>query len=319
MTFFSTSDEPGELRFSTIGCTRYVQTPMLSLGSEKRSMEDSGWESAQKTSESHSIAFSLLPVEVEFSDAPPILLAPTTVGMTKPSRSFTRSPRNRQGQRTIFLSLNAQLARDACAVHDTSAFDRTNPFPTQHGPSSAAALAMAMQLERLVFESKNGLEPMVFEEHAMQIVFTSLKTVYQSLELPCGPTSVPENQERRAKINHAIELMCRHPSEHWSLAKISAAVEISPAYISRIFRAHTGRTLSQCLQLIRIARAMEQLPDRRGNLIGVALDCGFASHSQMATAFTNTVGITPSALAKGDTRAIRDSIERLHRSWSSAR
>ena len=313
MTTYSKPDGSSELLFKTVGCIRYAQTPLLTLGSERRGIHDVGWGCEQMTGDSHVIAFSLLPIAVEFADESPVLLAPTKVGMATPSRSYVRTPRSAKGQRTIFLRLNAQTVRDSCAIHDASVFDRENPFPSRRGPSSAQALAMAIQLERLMFDADIVLEPMAFEEHALQIVSRTLETVYRSVGQRRATGNDSTNSKHKAKINRAVEMMCNGPAERWSLARIGEAVELSPAYVSRIFRKHTGHTLSQCLQLIRIVHALEQLPDRRHNLIGVALDSGFASHAHMTTSFKRTIGVTPSALLMGDSKAIAQSIECLNR------
>ncbi len=261
---------------------------LLAMGSERRGLNDEGWNGEQNTGELHVVAFSLLPVEVEFAGEQSTLLAPTTVAFTRPEFAYIRSPQNTRGQRTIFVGMDTQTAIDVCEIMGQSTLDKRDPFPTRVGPCSAKSLAMAMQLDRLVFENDVPLEPLEFEEYAMRIVEHALDTTYQALSTKRRPHA--SKHKRRSMVDRVLGLVCNDPAKKWSLAELAISVELSPAYLSRIFRSHTGRTLTQCLMLIRVIRAMEQLPDRRGSLAALALDCGLLSTTDEIIG-TNTCGM----------------------------
>lgn len=308
------NSKPGDstgLQFTQSPCIKYVKSPLLVMGSERRGVNDSGWDGEQATGKRHVIAFSLNAIEVEFVGEQSILLAPPTVAFTRPEIGYTRTPQNARGQRTIFLSLNTQTAVDLCATRDPSARDRSDPFPARFGPCSAKALAMAVQLERLVFNQDSYTEALVFEEYSMQIVEHTLDAIFQACGSRLRPTAAARSH--RESVDRVLGLICDNPSRKWALGELASAVDLSPAYLSRIFRKHSGRTLSQSVLLIRIVHALEQLPDRRRDLTGLALDCGFGSHSHMTSAFASILGVSPKQFVGGSHKSIRDSIDGIHK------
>lgn len=298
-------------------CVQYASTDLISLGSEKRTLDDGGWHSVQSTSDRHVLAFSFLPVKVAFEGQSAVVLAPMTVAMPRPWDHYTRSPLCDRGQRTVFLSMNANTARQCVAGFDPTAMDHEDSFPARNGPSSAKALAMARQLERLVFEQKGISCTLEFDELAMQIISISLNAYYSTChKLPHVKKPLSESKQRD-QVQHAIVLMCLQPSKNWSLSEIAGEVDLSPAYLSRVFKRHTGKTLTQCLRLIRISYALERLPENKRNLTGLALETGFSSHAHMSSTFMETLGTTPSSLAKSSSSSIAESLNTIRASLSN--
>lgn len=301
------------LQFSRNGCIQHAKTNLVTLGSEHRTVHDEGWQDMQRTGARHTIAFSLLPIEVEFAGEETVVLAPPITAMTRPDGGYTRAPMSSRGQRTVFFSVDTKTAQESVAVYDASAFDREIPFPARSAPCSPNAIAMAIQLERIAFDPQCTMDTIQFEDLAMQIISQSLGAYYSS-----RGSSQPRQQSsqittRRDRINHAMVLMCNAPARNWSLSEIAEKVSLSPAYLSRIFKRYTGNTLSQSLRLIRISSALEQLADRRGDFSALALDCGFASHAHMSTTFVSQLGVTPSDLAQRPSRSAQSYLATLSR------
>ncbi len=79
-----------------------------------------------------------------------------------------------------------------------------------------------------------------------------------------------------------------------SLQAIADAVALSRTYLSALFRAHTGTTVSDYVTRLRIDRARELLGDPTLKTYDVAMSVGFANAGYFATVFRKEVGCTPS-------------------------
>lgn len=78
-----------------------------------------------------------------------------------------------------------------------------------------------------------------------------------------------------------------------SLSCLAAESGYSRAHFLRMFRVATGTTPHQYVLDLRLKRAQSDLRLGKANLIDVAADCGFASHSHMTTVFRRRLGTTP--------------------------
>lgn len=291
---------------------KYASGDLFTLGSEDRGLVDRGWVGEQRTGNRHVVAFSLRPVEVHFEGELPVVLAPTTIAMVHPNCAYTRHARSEQGQRTLFISMEEQTLRSVLARHTSAEPDDADDlFPMRFGPSDARSQAMAIQLDRLLHRDRIEIQPMEFDELAMGIVDQAIGAVIQHQQ-GSQTSDLPEHTRRQQRgwVDDAISRMCLDPSRAWTLNELADAVELSPAYLSRLFRKHTGHTLSQTLTIIRLLRVVERLPDMRGSLTRLAVECGFSSHSHMSHAFQSVLHLSPSTVAKSD-RASRSEVRRL--------
>jgi AraC-like DNA-binding protein len=78
-----------------------------------------------------------------------------------------------------------------------------------------------------------------------------------------------------------------------SLAELAHHIGVSPAYLSRAFRAATGETLHAFREDLRLRRSLDVLPDARGDFTRVALELGYSSHSHFSSRFRRHFGVTP--------------------------
>ena len=80
-----------------------------------------------------------------------------------------------------------------------------------------------------------------------------------------------------------------------TLENLAVELEVSPFRLCRAFRQATGGSLHQHLTRLRLAAALEKLPEYRERLTDLALDLGFSSHSHFSHAFRGYFSRTPSA------------------------
>lgn len=81
--------------------------------------------------------------------------------------------------------------------------------------------------------------------------------------------------------------------ERWSLTGIAARLQVSPAYLTDLFRRHEGVSIARYQRRLRLSRALVELP-HTADIAALALDLGFSSHAHFSTAFRATYGETPS-------------------------
>jgi AraC-like DNA-binding protein len=82
--------------------------------------------------------------------------------------------------------------------------------------------------------------------------------------------------------------------ERLSLTAIAAQLQVSPAYLTDLFRRHEGLSIARYQRRLRLSRALVELP-HTADIAALALDLGFSSHAHFSTAFRATYGETPSS------------------------
>jgi AraC-like DNA-binding protein len=87
------------------------------------------------------------------------------------------------------------------------------------------------------------------------------------------------------------------------LSEIAEQVGVSPVYLTQEFTRAEGIPLYRYQRRLRLARALEELPDC-DSITGLALDLGFCSHSHFTSAFRSSFGLTPSEYRASSRRQI---------------
>lgn len=87
-------------------------------------------------------------------------------------------------------------------------------------------------------------------------------------------------------------------SSELSLDSISREFYISPYYLSHQFKAVTGFTLTEYIQMTRVRKAQQLLIHTRHKISIIAEQCGFNSFSQFNRIFNKQSGMSPSAFRK---------------------
>ena len=90
-----------------------------------------------------------------------------------------------------------------------------------------------------------------------------------------------------------IEFLTDHYGENLSLDDISAGVGVTKNYLCNAFKRNTGVTIVDCLNVIRIRKAAEQIVYSDLPLTEVAQMCGYVSASHFNRVFMRYVGMPP--------------------------
>lgn len=102
----------------------------------------------------------------------------------------------------------------------------------------------------------------------------------------------------RAKlVDRTKILLASDPGRRWTLAAIAREVGVSPVYLTQVFAQAEGVPLYRYQLRLRLAQALDLL-GTYDDLMMLALDLGFSSHSHFTAAFRQTYGCSPAAFQR---------------------
>jgi len=89
-----------------------------------------------------------------------------------------------------------------------------------------------------------------------------------------------------------------HLQEELSRERIAGQVFLNPAYLSRLFRKETGRSLTDYMTELRMKKAMHGLAKTNNRISEIAAACGYANFSHFSQQFRRACGMTPQEYRK---------------------
>jgi AraC family transcriptional regulator len=106
-----------------------------------------------------------------------------------------------------------------------------------------------------------------------------------------------EQRTPAARLIGAAKELIGTAREPRSLTSIAAQLNVSPAYLTDLFRRYEGLSLARYQRRLRLSRALVELPDTE-DIAALALELGFSSHAHFSTAFRVAYGESPSMYRK---------------------
>ncbi len=94
-------------------------------------------------------------------------------------------------------------------------------------------------------------------------------------------------------VVRANEIMERDYAQLGGITELARTLGVSPAHLSRVYRAQTGRTLQETFLRIRLRRAAQLLHTSRLPIAEVAVQSGFSSGNYFAKVFVRATGMSP--------------------------
>jgi AraC-like DNA-binding protein len=101
---------------------------------------------------------------------------------------------------------------------------------------------------------------------------------------------VPDREHRQ--MEWARDYLHAHAAEDVSLRELAELVDLSPSYVSRVFRAHYGLPPHAYQLQVRLQMAKTRLAVGE-SISGTAVTLGFVDQAHFTTAFKRSFGITP--------------------------
>ena len=112
-------------------------------------------------------------------------------------------------------------------------------------------------------------------------------------------TGYRDGEEPAADIVSKVKAyVLRHYREDIGVDSIAAHLNITPNYLSSIFRAQAGEKLSDVLSDVRISKAKELLENPNITVKEASEQVGYYNAKHFARVFQKAVGVTPSAYKK---------------------
>jgi AraC-like DNA-binding protein len=99
----------------------------------------------------------------------------------------------------------------------------------------------------------------------------------------------------RRRLQAAQAFIAADPAADHRLSEVAKIAGCSEFHFARLFRQETGQTLRGYRRRLRTRMALKLISEGQRDLTGVALDCGFNTHSHMTATFQTELGRTPSA------------------------
>jgi AraC-like DNA-binding protein len=224
----------------------------------------------------------------------PFVADANTVTYYNKGQCYTRRKLSALGDQCEWFALSPEAIAETLSAHDPAAIDRPHrPFRFSHGPSNPESYLR----QRMVFEHvsrEQNADRLFVEEAVLSILGDVARLAYAHQ----GAKPAAGGRPRRDVdlVEAARDLIARRFRENLSLSDIATEVESSVFHLARIFKVRTGFSLHAYRNQLRLRAALDRLNERNVDLIDIALDLGFSSHSHFTETFRRIFGMTPSAV-----------------------
>jgi AraC-like DNA-binding protein len=98
---------------------------------------------------------------------------------------------------------------------------------------------------------------------------------------------------QRPEVTAAQQFIEQHCTQRLTLARVAAAVGLSPAHFSAVFHRETKMTFTRYVQHRRAAQAARLLRDRQRRVTDICFACGFNSLTHLNRVFRKFHGCAP--------------------------
>lgn len=239
-------------------------------------------------------AFPREGVWIQHEGRAPFVADANTVTYYNKGQVYTRQKLGSWGDQSEWFAVAPDAVAETLSAHDPAAIDRPHvPFRFTHGPSDPESYLR----QRMVFEHvsrEHNADRLFVEEAVMAVLGDVTKLAYQRQGVkPAAPTRRRRDVDL---VESARDVIARSFKENLSLADIAREVESSVFHLARIFKARTGFSLHAYRTQLRLRAALDRLAEPGVDLIDIALDLGFSSHSHFTETFRRSFGKTPSVV-----------------------
>jgi len=176
--------------------------------------------------------------------------------------------------------------------------DQLDPRGTTLGTQGLLP-AHAMVLRNLLWRRLKRGAADAFETEAVGLDLLALSLgAMQARDLPHRAATALRWTRALARVEEAV---AAQPAEKWSVTRLAAIANLSPFHLCRVFRQIAGISICDYVLHERLALSLDAVVEGNGDLTGIALDAGFASHSHFTARFKSFFGCTPAQLRRSAT------------------
>ena len=232
-------------------------------------------------------------VWIQHQGGEPFVADANTVTYYNKGQCYTRHKLSERGDECEWFAVAPEAVAEALSAHEPAAVDRPDrPFQFSHGPSDPASYLRQRMVFRHVSRERDA-DRLFVEEAVVSILGDVTRLAYERH----GVLQPPKRRRRDVDLVEAArDVIARRFKENLSLADIARVVESSVFHLARVFKARTGFSLHAYRNQLRLRAALDRLAEPGPDLIEIALDLGFSSHSHFTETFRRNFGRTPSAV-----------------------
>jgi AraC family transcriptional regulator len=233
-------------------------------------------------------------VWIQHEGGAPFVADANTVTYYNKGQAYTRQKLGAWGDQCEWFAVSPDAIAETLSAHEPAAIDRAqSPFRFTHGPSDPDSYLR----QRMVFEHVSreaNADRLFVEEAVLSILGDVTRLAYERHGLQ--PAARPRLRRDVDLVEAARNVIARNFKGNLSLSEIARQVHSSVFHLARVFKARTGFSLHAYRNQLRLRAALERLAEPGVDLIDIALDLGFSSHSHFTETFRRSFGRTPSAV-----------------------
>lgn len=165
-------------------------------------------------------------------------------------------------------------------------------LPSFHHFSEDTHRTILSLLEQLVSESKEARigRDALLRGKLLEIVTLLLRTLVGSKQTE----TVSRQQQPNVRALNILRYIHLHYNEPISLNSVSSHFDLHTSYVSRMFKAYTGKTVNDYMHELRISRASTLLTASEMSISDICLEVGYDNYRTFARAFREHRGMSPS-------------------------
>lgn len=190
---------------------------------------------------------------------------------------------------------HVRQGRDTCTAVELTEDFLAGMWGGEPGlPGDAVPTPAALDLEhRRLLAAAGSVDASEVTERVSRLVSSLLHQVHPARVHAGRPATVGA---RARLVAEARQALTADPS--LGLAELARLGAVSPHHLSRIFRAHTGETVTRHRNRLRCRVALERLAAGHTDLARLASDLGFADQAHLSRSLRREVGAPPSWLRR---------------------
>ncbi len=227
---------------------------------------------------------------------PPVVADPTAVVYYTQRQSSIRAPIDPEGDRSDWFEVAGDAAVEAVRRVDPAAAESDRPFRLAAGPSRPE-LYLAQRLLVRTLERGVACEPLWVEETVLDLLARAVEDASRRRR------HRRPNARQRDLVEAARSSIATHFHRRLTLTDLAGSLGASPFHLSRSFSRWTGMGLHAYLTQLRLRAALELVVQPGADLMTIAFQLGFASHSHFTASFRRAFGLPPSAWRRARRRA----------------
>jgi AraC family transcriptional regulator len=242
-------------------------------------------------STAHCMVFPRTAVWIQHDGGRRFVADSSVVTLYNRNQAYRRWMISPEGDRSDWLAFPADVILDtvaAVAPGNANRLRHEAPFSAWSAPIGARLYATQRRLFTRL-QGVTALDPLPVEELSLFLLET---VVRRSCSSP-RPDAGTQARSAREAIEHVREVLARHPGTRLSLRVLAAGVGWSACHLCREFRRQCGTTLTAYRSQLRLRASLDRIAAGE-DLMTIALDLGFTSHSHFTSAFRKTFGGVPS-------------------------